>query len=124
MMKIEEIKTGSLVLISSLIENEIDGIKRRLGALGMVEAPVFGTGGMWWWIVHQDGSQVKYRYCEISEMKTIRVPAREVLGEGEEADEITADREDAERLAASAEEEEEQAPVYGWVHQRVEKWID
>lgn len=68
-------------MISNLIEGEIDGIKRRKGAIGMVEAPVFGTGGMWWWVTHQDGSQIKYRYCEISDMKAVKVPESESLQE-------------------------------------------
>lgn len=93
MMKIEEIKTGMLVIISSLIEGEIDGIKRRKGALGMVEAPVFGTCGMWWWIIHHDGAQIKYRYCEISEMKTIKLVKAE---EGKENQEKM--QEDAENI--------------------------
>jgi len=72
-MAIEEIRTGTLVLISSLIENEIDGIKRRKGALGMVNTPVQGTCGLWWWVIHQDGAEVKYRYCEMTEFKTIKI---------------------------------------------------
>lgn len=76
-MKIEEIRAGILVIVSNPIEKEIDGIKRRKGAIGMVDSPVFGGGGVWWWIVHHDGTQMKYRFCEISEMKTIRILSKE-----------------------------------------------
>jgi hypothetical protein len=76
-MEIEEIKSGNLVMISSLIEDVIDGVRRRKGAIGMVDSPVFGTYGLWWWVIHQDGSQIKYRYCEMSGMKTIKVVKKE-----------------------------------------------
>jgi len=76
-MKIEDIRVGLLVMISSPIEEEMDGIKRRKGAMGVIDAQVYGSAGIWWWIIHRDGSQVKYRYCEISEIKTIKVPAEE-----------------------------------------------
>jgi len=72
-MEIQEIKTGMLVVVSSLIENEIDGVKRRKGAIGMVDTPVSNTCGIWWCINHQDGIQIKYRYCEISNMHAIQV---------------------------------------------------
>lgn len=72
-MEIKDIKPGILVMISSLIEDEIDGMKRRKGAIGLVDSPVFGTCRLWWWVIHQDGYQIKYRYCEISEMKTIKL---------------------------------------------------
>lgn len=109
-MKIEEIKAGILVMISSVIEEEIDGIKRRKGALGMVDSPVFGSGGTWWWIVHQDGSQIKYRSCEISEMKTIRLPDKE---KGEK-----------ENSLASEESEKEEVEVVEDIEMIIEKWID
>jgi len=76
-MKIEEVKTGLLVIVSNPIEKEIDGMERRKGAIGMVDSPVFGTEDVWWWIIHRDGSQIKYRYCEISEIKTIRIAKNE-----------------------------------------------
>lgn len=69
-MKIEEIRIGSLVMVTKPIEDEIEGIKRRKGLIGMVDSPVFGGGGVWWWVTHRDGVQGKYRFCEISAIET------------------------------------------------------
>lgn len=98
-MKIEEIKAGILVIVSNPIEKEIDGLERRKGAIGMVDSPVFGGGGVWWWIIHRDGSQMKYRFCEISEIKTIRVEKKE------EADDDASEQAVEEEIDAIIEEE-------------------
>jgi hypothetical protein len=69
-MKIEEIKTGLMVMITKPIEEELDGVKRRKGIIGMIDSPVFGSADVWWWVTHSDGAQAKYRYCEISQIET------------------------------------------------------
>jgi len=118
-MNIDQIKAGILVMISSLIESELDGIERRQGAIGMVDSPVMGTGGLWWWIVHQDGRQIKYRYCEISEIKTIRVPNNIKL----EISEKNEEKMDKPTFLRDNDRGEELSRTE-WVHGVVEKWID
>lgn len=72
-MKIEEIKSGLMVMVTKPIEDEIEGVKRRKGLIGMVDSPVFGSAGVWWWVTHNDGLQGKYRFCEISAIETKEV---------------------------------------------------
>lgn len=125
-MKIEEIKTGILVFVSSIIEEEIDGVKRRKGALGMVDSPVLGAGGLWWWVVHEDGTQIKYRYCEISEMKTIKVPNNEVLRGRDESDEnlISDDIADGKNTILPDTEDKGSDLAQKWIYEVIEKWIN
>lgn len=125
-MKIEEIKTGILVFISSIIEDEIDGVKRRKGALGMVDSPVLGAGGLWWWVVHEDGTQIKYRYCEISEMKTIKVSNDEILERRAESEGelISDDIANSKNTNLSNKKDKESDLVQEWIYEVVEKWIN
>lgn len=68
-MRIKDIKIGMVVVITSPIERELDGVKRVEGVVGVVDAPVSGNEGVWWWITHADGNQCRYRYCEISALQ-------------------------------------------------------
>jgi hypothetical protein len=72
-MNIEDIRNGMLVRIAQLAPDPEQGERRRCGALGTVDSPVHGAYGLWWWIVHEDGSQLRYRFYEFVEMKTIPV---------------------------------------------------
>lgn len=128
-MKIEEVKTGILVFISSLIEDEIDGVKRRKGALGMVDSPVLGTGGLWWWVTHKDGAQIKYRYCEISEMKTIKVSDSGILEMRDQADDEPilddiAGGYGKESFPYEEGREDSGDTIRKWTYDVIEKWIN